>query len=508
MPNRPPVPRRRRPAASARPRWAYQPHQAAHPARPGAALAAALLGFFVITLDALVVNVALPSIRTDLGGGITGLQWVLDGYTLMFAALLLSAGSLSDRVGARRAFGLGLAVFVAASAACGLAPGLPVLVAARLVQGAGAAAMMPTSLALIREAYTDPIRRARAVALWAVGGAVASAAGPVAGGAATLISWRVIFFINLPAGAVALLLLSRTARSPRRPAPFDLAGQVSAVTALGALTFAAIEAGERGFAAPPVWAAGILTVAAAAVFVRAEARGAHPMVPLGLLRRRTVVISCSAGFAFMAGFYGTVFLFSLYLQQQRGLSALATGVAFVPMTVLSAFVNPVSARAAERLGPRVPIAFGLFLMAAGLVTLAVVPAGTPTWALALLMLPVGLGGPLAMPTTTALLVNSVPPHLTGTASGVFNTSRQLGGALAVAVFGALIGGRAHMLTGLHVSLVISAVVVCAAATAACFLRPADHPTGPAPLPTPGAGEAGGSQPYPETVPATMKETGS
>ncbi|MET8168504.1 MFS transporter [Streptomyces sp. NPDC005329] len=440
-------------------------------ASPAAALGAALLGFFVITLDALVVNVALPAIRDDLGGGMTGLQWVVDGYTLIFAALLLSAGALSDRVGARRAFGAGLAVFVAASAACGLAPGLGLLVAARLVQGAGAAVMMPSSLALIREAYTDPLKRGRAVALWAVGGAVASAAGPVAGGAASLISWRMIFFINLPVGAVTLVLLARTARSPRRKVPLDVIGQITAVLAMGALTFAAIEASADGFTAPRVWAAVVVTAAALAAFLVSQARGRHPMVPLDLLRSRTVVISAGAGFAFMAGFYGMVFLFSLYLQQLRGLSPLATGLAFVPMTVLSAFVNPLSARAAEKFGPRVPIAFGLYLMTAGLAVLAVVPSSTPTWLLAALMLPVGLGGPLAMPPTTTLLVNSVPAERTGTASGVFNTSRQLGGALAVAVFGALVADQTHFLSGLRISLIIAALVLFAAGTAALYLKP-------------------------------------
>ncbi|MFF7655105.1 MFS transporter [Streptomyces sp. NPDC007983] len=444
---------------------------AGHRGHPGSALAAALLGFFVITLDALVVNVALPAIRTDLGGGITGLQWVVDGYTLIFAALLLSAGSLSDRIGARRAFGLGLIVFVAASAACGLAPNLPSLIGARLVQGAGAAAMMPTSLALIREAYTDPVKRGRAVALWAVGGAVASASGPVAGGAASLITWRMIFFINLPVGVVALVLLAFAARSPSRRVPFDVTGQTSAVLAMGALTFAAIEAGSAGFTAPRVWAAALLTVGAAVLFVRAQARGRHPMVPLELLRQRTVVISCGAGFAFMAAFYGMVFVFSIYLQQQRGLSALATGLAFVPMTVLSAFINPLSARAAERYGPRVPITCGMFLMTGGLLLLALVPAGTPTWALALLMLPVGMGGPLAMPPTTALLVDSVPTQQTGTAGGVFNTSRQLGGAMAVAVFGALIADQSHFLPGLRISLVLAALATLAAGAASLHLRP-------------------------------------
>src|SRR3954468_8510629 len=219
---------------------------------PGAALATAVLGFFVVTLDAVVVNVALPSIRGDLGGGITGLQWVVDGYTLMFAALLLSAGSLTDRFGARRAFGAGVAVFVLASLACGLAPGMGALVAARFLQGAAAAVMMPSSMALLGQAYPNPVKRARAVAIWALGGSVASSAGPVLGGALTLVSWRLFFFLNLPVGVVALLLLARTARSPHRPAPFDWAGQVTAVLAMGGLTYGAIETGAAGVAAPRV----------------------------------------------------------------------------------------------------------------------------------------------------------------------------------------------------------------------------------------------------------------
>jgi DHA2 family methylenomycin A resistance protein-like MFS transporter len=204
-------------------------------ARPGLALAVALLGFFVITLDALVVNVALPAIGRDLGGGMTGLLWVVDGYTLTFAALLLFAGTLSDRIGPRQAYGIGLATFVAASAACGLAPTLGVLVAARLAHGAGAAVMLPASLALIREAYLDPVQRARAIGVWAIGGAVASAAGPAVGGFVSLLSWRMIFFINLPVGVVALYLLTRIPRSPGQQVPFDWAGQVAAVVGMGTL---------------------------------------------------------------------------------------------------------------------------------------------------------------------------------------------------------------------------------------------------------------------------------
>ena len=448
---------------------------AAPPGQPGAALAAAALGFFAITLDALVVNVALPSIRDDLGGGITGLQWVLDGYTLMFAALLLSAGSLSDRIGARRAFGTGMAVFVVASAACGLAPTLGVLIAARLVQGAGAAIMMPSSLTLIREAYPDPVRRGRAIGVWTIAGAVAAGLGPVAGGALNLVSWRMIFFINLPAGAVALFFLARARRSPRREVPFDWAGQILAVLAMSALTFGVIEAGADGFGATEVQVALVVSVAALAAFIAVQAREAHPMVPLDLFRSRVVVIASGTGFAFMAGFYGLVFVYSLYLQQVRGLSPLDTGLVFLPSSAVSGFVGPLSARLAERFGPRVLIVGSMAGMSLGLAVIATVVGSAPIWLLAVLRIPVGICGPLAMQPTTAVLLESVPAHRSGVASSVFNTSRQLGGALAVAVFGALLAAHGQLLDGVRESLVIAAVVALAAAAANLLSKPAIRP---------------------------------
>lgn len=289
----------------------------------GFALAAAVLGFFVVTLDAVVVNVALPSIRDGLGGGIAGLQWVVDGYTLMFAGLLLSSGSLADRVGARRAFGLGVALFVAASIACCAAPTLGQLVAARFVQGAAAAVIMPASLILISEAYPDAMHRARAVAIWALGGSVASTSGPVIGGLLTLLDWRLIFLINVPAGAIAFWMLRPVAHSPQRAVPFDWYGQVTAVVAMGSLTFAAIETGSAGLWAPRVVVALAITVLSAVGFVLAQSRVMHPMVPLDLFRARTFRIALGTGFAFMVGYYGLPFLFSLYLQGQRGLSSSA-----------------------------------------------------------------------------------------------------------------------------------------------------------------------------------------
>jgi EmrB/QacA subfamily drug resistance transporter len=438
----------------------------------GWSLAAALLGFFVVTLDAVIVNVALPDIRRDLAGGMSGLQWVVDGYTLMFAALLLSAGSLSDRAGARRAFGAGMVVFVLSSAACGLAPSLPALVAARFVQGAAAAAMMPSSMALLSHAYPDPVRRARAVALWSMGGVAASTSGPILGGLLSLVSWRLIFFVNVPAGAVALLLLARAARSPRHTAPFDWAGQVAAVAAMGGLAYGAIEAGADGITAAPVVSAFVVAVAALGAFVVLQAKESHPMVPLSLFRSRTVSVPVVTGFAFMVGYYGLPFVMSLYLQELRGLSALGTGVVFLPMMLIGGVLTPFVPRLGERLGPRTLVVTGLLAMMTGLTVIALLPAPIPVPVLSALMILVGLAGPLVMPPVMALLLQAVPARRAGVASGVFNTSRQAGGALAVAVFGALLASRSTFLPGMRDSLLIAAAVALAAGGVSLLIRPA------------------------------------
>ncbi|MFF0342817.1 MFS transporter [Kribbella sp. NPDC004875] len=437
----------------------------------GTTLLTALLGFFLVTLDAVIVNVALPQIQADVGGGIQGLQWVVDGYTLLFAAFLLASGTLVDRIGGKASFGLGTALFVLASAACGLAPTLPLLVVFRFVQGTGAAIIMPSSMALIALAYPDPLRRARAVAWWAMGGAVASSAGPIVGGALTSLSWRLIFLVNVPFGAIALLLLTRTVRPGRGTAPFDWPGQVAAVIAMAALVFATIDAGRSGFADRRVLASAGVAVVAAIAFVAIQRRTAHPMVPAALFRSRVVVSSTVVGFAFMIGYYGLPFVMSLYLQQQRNLTAFHTGAAFVPMMLVGLVVTPVGPRIVERLGPRRVIAGGLVVMAVGLTSIAIAPAGTPIAVLAALMILVGLAGPTVIPPLIALLLNAVPDHRAGTAGGVFNTSRQLGGALAIAVFGALLDTPAGLHAGIRNSLLIGAAVVLAAAlTAVTCLR--------------------------------------
>ena len=439
------------------------------------ALVAALLGFFIVTFDAVVLNIALPTIQRDVGSSIAGLQWIVDGYTLMFAAFLLASGVLSDRVGARRAFGTGVVFFALASLGCGLAPGLPVLVTARFVQGTAAAVMMPSSMALLSQAYTDPARRARAVGLWGIGGGLASSSGPVLGGLLTLVSWRLIFLINIPVALLTLLALRRTGPSARQSASFDWAGQVSAVLAMGGLTFGTIEAGSQGFTHPLVIAVLAVAVLATAAFAFSQQRERHPMVPARLRRSRTLRLTALISFAFTVTYYGLPFLFTLYFQQQRGLPALAAGVLFLPMMLTGAVLSPFSARIAGRAGPRACIVAGLLIMAAGCVALAVLPARAALGLPAALLALIGLGGPLVMLPSMSLLLNSVPGGTAGTASGVLNTSRQAGGALAVAVFGALLAGRAGFLPGLHASLLIAAGITLAAAAAGARLSRPNHP---------------------------------
>ncbi|MEV1020266.1 MFS transporter [Streptomyces sp. NPDC050264] len=440
----------------------------------GTALVAALLGFTVITVDVSAVNIALPDIRASLHGGMAGLQWVVDAYTLMFAGLMLSAGALSDRAGARRAYAWGTGLFTLASLACALAPGIGALVGARVVQGGAAAILMPASLALIRQAYDDARRRARAIALWTVGGSVAMAAGPVLGGVLTeTVGWRAVFFLNLPVGAAILTLLLKVAPSPRRPAPLDVPGQITAVVTLAGLTFAVIEGGHAGWTSAPVLASAALAVVGAIAFYVTEKRHRAPMVPLPMLRRRTVSVSLAVGFAINVAFYGLVFMLGLYLQQERGMSALTAGLVFVPLAAIITTTNLVSPRMAERFGRRPVIVLGQLVLALAMFVLLPLDAGTPMWLVILLLVPTGLGGAFAIPAVTAMLMDSVPGPRVGTASGLLNAFRQTGGALAVALFGTLVsdGGAVFSLAGMRVSLVVAGVLLCGTAGLAGWLLP-------------------------------------
>ncbi|WP_242884715.1 MFS transporter [Actinomadura litoris] len=437
------------------------------PVSPTAALVAAVLGFFVITLDVSGVTIALPAIGRDLGGSLSGLQWVADGYTLMVAALMLSAGTLSDAVGARHAYACGLAAFTLASLACGAAPTLATLTAARVAQGGAAAVMVPASLALIRQSFADPGERARGIALWTLGGAVAIAAGPVLGGLfTTQWSWRGVFLLNVPAGLAGLLVLRRAARSPRRPAALDLPGQLTAVVALASLTYAVIEGGHRGLTGAVPVAAG-LAAAAGAAFVTVQARRRAPMLPLGVFRDRAVGVPVLAGFALNAAFYGGVFVLSLFFQEQRGWSAFAAGLMFAPMALVTAAFNHLSPPLVSRLGARTVIVAGLGLSALGIGGLAAVGTGTPAWAIVVLTVPLGTGGALAMPALTTLMLDGVPAERAGVAAALLNTVRQTGGALGIAVFGALLARG--FAAGMRASLIIAACLLAASALTASAL---------------------------------------
>lgn len=470
----PSVPGRLRPR-SGRARPSAPPGEGPAMSRRGrVALVASLLGFTVITIDVSAVNIALPAIRDSLSGGMAGLQWVVDAYTLMFAALMLSAGALADRIGARRAYAWGVALFTLASLACALAPGIGVLVGARVAQGAAAAIVMPASLALIRQAYDDARARARAIALWTVGGSVAMAAGPVLGGLLTdSAGWRAVFLLNLPVGAVILGLLVRVPRSPRRPAALDGGGQLTAVLALAGLAFAVIEGGHLGWTSGPVLAAAALALVSGYAFYVVEARHRQPMVPLGILSDRRVAVPLAVGFAVNAAFYGGIFLLGLYYQQLRGMSAIAAGLMFVPMSAVVTATNLVSPRMAERIGRRPVIVTGQLVFIGAMLAMLPLAAHTPVWLVLVLLLPLSVGGALAVPALTALLMDAVPQERAGTASGLLNSLRQTGGALAVALFGSLLAGPGggFSLPGMRIGLLAVAALLLATAALSRLLLP-------------------------------------
>ncbi|HWG24080.1 MFS transporter [Actinospica sp.] len=437
---------------------------------PRLTLFAALLGFVMIAIDASAVNVALPSVGRGLGGSTAGLQWIVDAYTLMFAALLLSAGAFSDRLGANRVYAWGAAVFTLASAACGLAPSLGFLIGARLAQGTAAAVMLPASLAMVRQAFPDAVARGRAIAQWTMSGAAATALGPVLGGALTSsVSWRSIFFLNLPVGLVILLAVVRTPASPRRPAPLDLPGQLTAILGLGALTYGVIEGGAHGLSRPGPLVSLMIAVLSFAAFAVVEHRAAEPMLPLGLLRERVVAVCLAVGFVVNAAYYGLIFVFGLFAQDILGRSAVGSGLIFLPTAVLCSMTNLASARVAARHGARVPVLVGQIACALGLLILLLVDGHTSALTLAILLLPLAGGLGFAVPSLTALMLGGLAPERAGLAGGVLNSFRQTGGALAVAGFGALVANQASFVTGLHTSLIICIALLAVTAMATLAL---------------------------------------
>jgi len=425
-------------------------------------IVATSFGFVVSQLDVTIVNVALASMATGLKASVAGLQWVVDAYALLFASLLLSAGALGDRLGARRLYIAGFILFAAASLGCGLAPNATVLIAARALQGIGASALVPPSLTLLTHACGDDMKlRARAVGLWTAAGGISIAAGPVVG--AFLIGWlgwRSIFLVNLPLVAIGIALtLRHVAETPRNGhgRHLDLKGQALAILTLIGLTGAIIEAGPRGMTDAWVLAGFGGGLAAFLLFLAVEARSDSPMLPLGFFRIRTFSATVAVGTVVNLSYYGTIFVLSLYLQQARGYGVIAAGLAFLPLTATFILSNITAGILVGRFGSRLPMTGGFLVAAAGYLLLRILDDQTPFWLMVpgFVLIPLGMG--TGVPAMTTALLSSVERKFSGTASGVLNTARQAGGAVGVAVFGAMVG-RNHeaIIPGLHGAVSISA----------------------------------------------------
>ncbi|MZD05216.1 DHA2 family efflux MFS transporter permease subunit [Streptomyces sp. SID5785] len=454
------------------------------------------LGQFMVLLDNTIVGAALPDMQNRLHTQLTGLQWIVDAYVLLVAMLLLSGGIFADRFGRKRVYLTGVAVFTVASVLCSLAPSVGWLIAGRVLQGIGAAALSPASLALLAAAHPLPQERVKAIGLWAGLSGIGLAAGPVAGGVLTeAFGWPAIFLVNLPIGVLLLVLGLRTldeTRNPGAPA-IDVPGTVLSVLAVGALTYGLIEGGARGWTSPVIlggFAAGVVLLGA---FLAVEARRPAPMLPLRLFRQRLFTVSNTAmvvvGFALM----GSTFFFSQYFVSVQGSSVLGAGLQTLPTSLAMVVVSPYAGRLAARYGYRVVVTAGLALAGLGLLALGAVHAdtgyGNVWWRLAV----VGIGFALTMSPLTGAAIQAVSPQEGGLASGISSTTRQIGAVLGVAVLGAVVrtrqSGGASFETGLTSAFTTAGAVTLAAALfTGVWLarsRPADTSTAPARTTAPG-----------------------
>ena len=436
------------------------------PLKKSLTLAAMSLGYGVVQLDVTIVNTALNSIGNSIGGDVSGLQWVVSAYTISFAALILTAGALGDRIGAKKIFIVGFAIFTGASLACAVAPTIAILIAARSLQGLGAAILVPNSLALLNHTYREEKERGRAVGIWAAGASLALTFGPLAGGTLiALIGWRSIFLVNLPIGLAGLWLswryASETPKSSSRK--LDLPGQAAAIGALGSLAAAVIGGGALGWNDP--WILGSFAVfpLLAVLFIVQERSTRQPMLPLSLFKHGMFARASFVGLLVNVAFYGLIFVLSLYFQRLNGLSALATGLAFLPMMGAVLPANLLAARANERFGAPATIATGAAIAAAGCVALLGIDRGTSYRLLCPQLVAIGGGLGLLVPPLTSALLGTVEKAKSGVASGVLNATRQTGSVLGVAVFGALVGNTSTFVPGARVSLIISAVLLIGAA---------------------------------------------
>ena len=409
----------------------------------GWTLVAVGLATFMTYLDNNIVNVAIPDIQRDLGLSTAGIEWVVSGYILTFAGLLLAGGRLADAFGRRRLFLIGLAVFTGSSLLAGFAGGETGLIAARALQGVGAALVTPTTLAIISATFTDPRQRNAAVGVWGGVGALALAVGPVLGGLLTQhVSWEWIFWINVPVGIATMALGAWAITESREPEArrLDLGGLILSTASLFALTWALIEGHDRGWTSAGILAAFGAAAATALAFVLVERRVAQPMVDVSLFARREFSGGIVALMLWAFGLFGIYFFTSLYLQGVLGFSPTKAGAAFVPMAVLMAVSAIVSDRVAARFGAYRSTGFGMVVMGLAIGSVSLLGRDASFLSLMPSFALIGIGGGLTIP-LTATVLGVMPTGQAGVASAVFNASREVAGLLGITVIGAVLTSR-------------------------------------------------------------------
>jgi EmrB/QacA subfamily drug resistance transporter len=441
-------------------------------------LGAVSFGLFMIMLDNTVVNVALPSIQRDLHMQLSELEWIVSGYALTFAALMLIGGKLADAYGRRLIFVLGIAVFTAASLACGLASSGDMLIAARVAQGVGAAMMNPATLSIIAVTF-PPRQRGTAIGLWAGVSALALALGPLVGGLLTEhAGWNWIFFINVPVGALAItasFLFIEESRDETHER-LDIPGLLSSGIGLFALTYGLIEANNYGWGSPRIVGAFVLAAISLLVFVLLERHRPAPMLDLTLFRNRTYVGANLAMLLVALAMFGVFFFVSLYMQNVLGYSAVEAGAAFLPMTVLIIVIAPLSGRLSDRWGSRWLIAGGMVLLAAQLTYFSQLPSDATFWRLLPALVIGGFGMAMTMTPSSAAAMRAVPVEKAGVGSAVLNACRQVGGSTGIALMGAIMASQLatpptteSFMRGFERALLVAAVIALVGAAVATWL---------------------------------------
>jgi EmrB/QacA subfamily drug resistance transporter len=407
-------------------------------------LTAVSVATFMLLLDITVVNVALPSIREDLGASFTDLQWVIDAYALTLAALVLTAGSLADRLGRRRVFAAGLAIFSVASLLCALAPDPTFLNLARALQGVGGAVMFAVSLALIAQEFAAGRERGVAMGLYGATIGVAVAIGPLVGGALTdSLGWESIFYLNVPIGAAALAVTYLRLRESRDPnaTRVDWAGTAAFSTALFLLVLALVRGNHEGWGSTTIVSLFVAAAVLLVAFVAIERRVAEPMLPLGLFRRRAFTGVQLAAFALSGSIFALFLYLTLYLQSYLGLSPFEAGVRYLPITLITFFAAPVAGVLLSRVQARVMLSVGLAGVGVGLLLMSGIDAGSEWTTLLGGFLVAGAGAGLLNPVIADVAVSVVPREQSGMAAGINDTFRQVGVAVGIAVWGAIFVGR-------------------------------------------------------------------